>query len=99
MNKTAEIRLKPHVHVPGAKEPGWKPKDSEERLVPVPSGLLAKLEDWNRTNPNTQFVFETKTDKPDIKLLVALKSDWRRAGLNCRRCSGCLKKKECGEAY
>lgn len=100
VNKTAEVKFKPHVHVPGSKEPGWKPKDSEERLIPVAQGLLKKLEAWRKKNPKTQFVFGTKQGKPDIKLLVALKSDWRRAGLNCGKCKGCRgKKTQCGDAY
>ena len=36
-------------------------------------------------------VFPTSGGQADIKLLKALKSDWRAAGLNCGHCSGCTK--------
>lgn len=43
-------------------------------------------------------MFPTQGGQADIKLLKALKSDWRRAGLNCGNCPGCLKKDECSRA-
>lgn len=90
-NNTAEIRFKSSLN--------WKPKDSEERLVPVPESLLKKLVAWRTLHPDTRFVFGTKCDRPDIKFLKALKSDWRAAGLNCGKCKGCIERGECGNAY
>lgn len=90
-NKTAEIRFKPSLN--------WKPKDSEERLVPVPESLIVKLAAWHKKYPATRFVFGTRNDHPDIKFLKALKSDWRKAGLNCGKCKGCIARGECGDAY
>ncbi len=77
----------------------WRPKDNEERLVPVEEKLMGKLAAWREKNPTTRFVFGTRNDRPDIKFLKALKTDWRRAGLNCGRCPGCIKHNECGDAY
>jgi integrase len=90
-NKTAEIRFKPSLK--------WKPKDSEERLVPVPESLIVKLAAWREKNLATRFVFGTRNDNPDTKFLKALKSDWRKAGLNCGKCKGCIARGECGDAY
>jgi integrase len=90
-NKTAEIRFKSSLN--------WKPKDSEERLVPVPESLITKHAAWRGKNPATRFVFGTKNDRPDIKFLKALKSDWRAAGLNCGKCKCCIERSECGDAY
>jgi integrase len=43
-------------------------------------------------------VFPTLGDQADIKLLKALKSDWRKAGLNCSHCKGCDgNKNECSK--
>lgn len=98
-SKTAEIRFKPKGSFPWNHALEWKPKDKEERLVPVPESLLIKLKAWREKYPKTRFVFGTKNDRPDIKFLKALKSDWRRAGLNCGKCEGCIKHDECGDAY
>jgi integrase len=98
ISRTVEVKFKT-VQVPGRNGTDWRSKDSEERSVPVEEKLLAKLATWREKNPNVRFVFGTKSDTPDIKFLVALKSDWRRAGLNCGRCPGCLKYKQCSRAY
>jgi integrase len=99
VNKTAEVKFKT-VQVPGREGTDWRSKDSEERSVPVEEKLLAKLEVWRQKNPKTRFVFGTRNDVPDIKFLVALKSDWRKAGLNCGQCAGCLStRKHCSRAY
>jgi integrase len=98
VNKTAEVKFKT-VQVPGRVGDDWRTKDSEERAVPVEEKLLGKLAAWRKKNPGTRFVFGTKSDIPDIKFLKALKSDWRRAGLNCGKCEGCVKHKECERAF
>jgi integrase len=99
VNKTAEVKFKT-VQVPGREGTDWRSKDSEERAVPVEEKLLAKLAAWRQKNPKTRFIFGTRNDVPDIKFLVALKSDWRKAGLNCGQCLGCVaKRKQCSRAY
>jgi integrase len=72
-------------------KPGFKPKDHEERTVPCPETLLDKLKAWHDAHPSTRYVLGTSSDKPNIKFLKALKSDWRRAGMNCGRCEGCTR--------
>jgi integrase len=55
------------------------------------------LKAWLKANPKKVLVFGTINDKPDTKMLLALKLTARRAGLNCGHCKGCLKHDECGE--
>lgn len=78
----------------------WKSKDSEERDIPIPAGLLSELAGLRKyADPKTPLVFPTRNGQADIKLLKALKSDWRDAGLNCGHCRGCLgKRNECSRA-
>lgn len=86
------VRFKEAGAFPWNPKLSWKSKDSEERDIPIPAGLLSELRGLrkyaDRKNP---LVFPTKGGQADIKLLKALKSDWRRAGLNCGHCSGCRK--------
>ncbi|MGA2607416.1 MAG: site-specific integrase [Terriglobia bacterium] len=96
--KMAEVRFKRKGSYSWNPELEWVSKDSEERDVPIPDVLLEELKAWRKKNPNTRFVFGTRNDRPNIKFLKALKSDWRVAGLNCGKCSGCRKKKECRRA-
>lgn len=87
IEQTVTIRSKPAL--------GFSPKDAEERTVPLVAGLRDKLLAFQRTRKGTRFVFGTKSDKPNTKLLYALKRAARRAGLNCGMCHSCLKKNEC----
>src|ERR1700757_5018884 len=45
---------------------GFKPKDSEERTVPLEPGLAKKLVAWRKSHPKTRFVLGTKNDRPNI---------------------------------
>jgi integrase len=73
-------------------------KDAEERQVEIHPGIVPKLKQWLRDNPKRVLLFGTDTDKPDTKMLLALKVTARNAGLNCGRCKGCLgERNECGE--
>ncbi len=97
--KMAEVRFKRKGSYPWNPELEWVSKDSEERDVPIPDVLLDELKAWRKRNPNTRFVLATRNDRPNTRFLSALKSDWRAAGLNCGRCSGCLtRKKRCQRA-
>jgi len=97
--KVAMVRFKPRGSFAWNPALEWKPKDSEERDVPIPDSLFIKLKAWCSAHPNTRFVVGTQTT-PKHQVSQALKSDWRAAGLNCGKCGGCLgKKKECQEAY
>jgi integrase len=95
-----KVRFKPKATFWWNRELAWKSKDSEERDIPIPVGLLKELAALKKnadfSNP---LVFPTRSGQADIKLLKALKSDWRDAGLNCGHCAGCLgKRNECSQA-
>lgn len=73
-------------------------KDAEERGVELHPSLVPQLKKWLRENPTKILLFGTESDKPDTKMLKALKVTARRAGLNCCRCKGCLgERNECGD--
>jgi integrase len=69
---------------------GFKPKNKEEREIPIPASLVAELkahkERQSKTNPNN-LVFPTSTGEPDKKQEWKLKRIAYRAGLNCGRCT------------
>lgn len=82
------------LHVRSKLEVGFKIKDKEERDIPIPADLVARLKSFRAKNPNTIWVACTKNGKPNTKLLYLTKGIARRAGLNCGHCQGC-KRKEC----
>lgn len=67
---------------------------------PIPVGLLNELAALKKNaDDSNPLVFPTSGGQADIKLLKALKSDWRDAGLNCGHCPGCLgKRNKCSKA-
>lgn len=77
------------VHVHAKPEWGWKPKDKEERSIPVSDDLLHKLRALIESRPQQRLLFPLSTDpkKPDGHLLRRLKSTALRAGLNCGHCT------------
>ncbi len=95
-NRIWLVRFKSPGTFPWNRALGWKSKDSEERDIPIPEVLYGELLAWRKKNPKDHLVFPTSGGQADIKLLKALKSDWRKAGLNCGHCAGCLgPKNEC----
>jgi integrase len=98
VNAIAMVRFRERGSFPWNRNLAWKSKDSEEREVPIPVVLLAELKAWREQHQKTRFVLGTRLDRPNIKFLKALKSDWRRAGLNCGKCPGCNRKGECAKA-
>jgi integrase len=91
-NGVWHVRFKQPGSFPWDRTLAWKSKDSEERDIPIPAGLLAELNGLRKySDTGNPLVFPTKRGQADIKLLKALKSDWRAAGLNCGHCSGCNK--------
>jgi integrase len=77
------------VRVTEKKRLGFKPKDKEEREIPVPSQLLTALKEYRerRTGPNPHnLVFPTSNGRPDKKFENKLKKIAKRAGLNCGHC-------------
>lgn len=86
-DRTARVTAKPHW--------GFKPKDSEEREVPLESGLLERLKLWRQKHPKTRLVLGTRGDRPDNHWLPMLKKAARDAKLNCGHCNGCKERNEC----
>jgi integrase len=74
---------------------GFRIKDKEERSVPIPRDLLARLKKFRTTHPEKHFVIGNKNDRPHTKLLRLLKGLAEKAGLNCGRCESCKNRDEC----
>lgn len=72
---------------------GFKVKDKEERSLPIPEDLLARLLAFKKTD--NRLVFGTKQGKPNTKMLRTLKRLVHRAGLNCKVCRACRERNEC----
>jgi len=68
---------------------GFKPKDKEEREIPVPIALLDTLKEYRSrqtgSNPHN-LVFPTSNGRPDKKFENKLKQITYRNGLNCGYC-------------
>lgn len=78
------------VRVTAKKRMGFKPKDKEEREIPVPASLLDAMREYKarQTGFNrNDLVFPTSEGRPDKKLENKLKRIAWRAGLNCGRCT------------
>jgi integrase/recombinase XerD len=65
---------------------GFKIKDREERLVPVPQALVNALEERRKAYPKHRFVFPAKNGQPDGHMLRTFKKVALRAHLNCGHC-------------
>jgi integrase/recombinase XerD len=75
---------------------GFDPKTYQERTVPIPPALVAKLQKHKLKQPDgTYFILATGTmlkrygkpgGGPDLQMLRKLKSIAYRAGLNCGQC-------------
>ncbi len=77
------------VRVTAKKQMGFKPKDKEEREIPVPSSLIEALREYKvrQTGINrNDLVFPTSAGRPDKKFENKLKKIAHRAGLNCGHC-------------
>ena len=88
-------------------KPRFKPKDKEEREIPVPSSLLKALREYKarQSGPNPHnLVFPTARGKPDKKFENKLKRIARREGLNCGHCvsrhgNKCAEGPHCGKWF
>ena len=76
-----------------------KTKSRKGREIPIFASLRPMLLKWRQQNPDKVFVFGTRSDMPDNHWLGYGKRAWKRAGLNCRRCDGCMKHDECENFY
>lgn len=77
------------VRVTAKKQLDFKPKDKEEREIPIPAALLSALKEYkaegSKNNPYG-LLFPTSQGQPDKKFENKLKRIACRAGLNCERC-------------
>jgi integrase len=86
-NRVCTIRNKPEL--------GFTIKTYHGRSIPLELGLAKRLTEWKAARQNFRFVFGTRNDKPQTKLLLLLKREVKRLGLNCGRCPGCKTHDEC----
>jgi integrase/recombinase XerD len=74
------------VRVTAKPEYGFRPKDWEEREVPIPDRLVRSLRQWGKRRSKTsEFVFPTRNGTPRkhrTQLLELCKAVAKRAGLN-----------------
>jgi len=78
------------VRVTAKPQLGFKPKNKEEREIPVPSALLEGLKGYKnrQQGPNPyNLVFPTEAGRPDKNFESKLKNIAKRAGLNCGTCA------------
>jgi integrase len=79
------------VRVTAKPQWGFKPKNKEEREIPIPEALLRELkvhkERQSAAQKTSNLVFPTATGEPDRKHELKLKRIAYRAGLNCGRCT------------
>lgn len=95
------------VRVTAKKQLGFKPKDKEEREIPVPASLLALLKEYKsrQSGPNPHnLVFPTGRGRPDRKFERSLKRIAWRNRLNCGHCvsrhgNKCSEGPHCGKWY
>jgi integrase len=89
------IRLEEYeIHHKG-KKIKLKLKDREARKIPLFPMLRQELLRWREIRPNSVFALGTRNDRPNVKILDALKRKVRKAGLNCGLCGGCAARREC----
>jgi integrase len=72
-----------------------KLKDREARDIPLFPVLRGELFRWREMHPTAVFVLGTRNDRPNVKILDALKRHARKARLNCGLCAGCAARNEC----
>ncbi len=65
---------------------GWKPKDCEERCVPISEWLAETLTTLKSKRRNS-LLFPNQLDQPEGHFLAKLKTLALRAGLNCGHCT------------
>ena len=76
--KIVRITAKPHW--------GWRPKDCEERCVPIPAWLVDALKQMEQNAGDSSLLFPNQLNQPEGHFLGKLKALALRAGLNCGHC-------------
>jgi len=67
-------------------------KDSEQREMPIPATLLARLKERHEEHPKTRLIVGNNEDLPEGHFLRKVKTLARNSGLNCTKCEGCQRK-------
>ena len=68
----------------------WKPKDKEERTVPIPDSLVELLKVRKAMHPDGWLIFPNTKGNPEGHFLRMLKERALAAGLNCGHCTGMM---------
>jgi integrase/recombinase XerD len=66
----------------------WRPKDKEERTVPIPDSLVELLRVRKAMHPDGWLIFPNTEGNPQGHFLRMLKERALAAGLNCGHCKG-----------
>jgi integrase len=74
------------VRITAKSQWSWKPKDCEERCVPIPEWLVDTLTRL-KSNSRNSLLFPNQLDQPEGHFLAKLKTLALRAGLNCGHCT------------
>jgi integrase len=80
----------------------FRPKDHEEREIPLSNALIELLRAHRRLHPEERLLFPREDGRPNHHLLRILKEVALGAGLNCGRCrcdngQTCLEFRVCGD--
>lgn len=73
-------------HVKAKPNLGFRPKDYEERTVPLPDAIVQELKVWRKKSPRTYLVFPNSEGRSETHMLRILKKAALDAGLNCGHC-------------
>jgi integrase/recombinase XerD len=68
------------------KDLGFKPKDAEERIVPIPDALVTALKARRKVYQDARLIFTNGQGGPEGHFLRRLKKIAFKAGLNCGQC-------------
>ncbi len=74
-------------HVRAKRELGFKPKDYEERTVPIPDWLVEDLKIWRKSHGRRYLVFPHSGGNPEGHMLRTVKQIALEAKLNCGHCT------------
>lgn len=73
-------------HVSEKRDLGFKPKDHEERVVPLPDKLVEALRERRKKSGQARLIFSNRAGNPEGHFLRRLKRVALDAGLNCGEC-------------
>ncbi len=83
------------IRIRSVPEFDFKVKDKEQRDIPLPPELMAKLRSRREAHPNHFLVLQTERGNPNRKLLRSLKKIANTLNIACRDCDACTRPNEC----